>query len=33
MLADKSDKVEIQQNVLNGRFTACTAYYGELART
>ncbi|KAL6444169.1 hypothetical protein ACFW04_001835 [Cataglyphis niger] len=31
-LAEKYGKVELQQNMLNGRFTACTAYYGELAR-
>ncbi|KMQ92490.1 trimethylguanosine synthase [Lasius niger] len=31
-LADKYGKVELQQNMLNGRFTACTAYYGDLAR-
>lgn len=33
MLAEKYDKVEIQQNMFNGKLTACTAYYGELART
>ncbi|KAG5337451.1 TGS1 synthase, partial [Acromyrmex charruanus] len=33
MLTEKYDKVEIQQNMFNGKFTACTAYYGELART
>ncbi|XP_011695215.1 PREDICTED: trimethylguanosine synthase [Wasmannia auropunctata] len=33
MLTDRYDKVEIQQNVFNGKLTACTAYYGELART
>ncbi|XP_039308959.1 trimethylguanosine synthase isoform X2 [Solenopsis invicta] len=33
MLADRYDKVEIQQNMFNGKFTACTAYFGELART
>jgi len=31
MLADKYEKVEVQPNVLNGRLTAYTAYYGELA--
>ncbi|KAL0124564.1 hypothetical protein PUN28_006421 [Cardiocondyla obscurior] len=33
MLAGRYDKVEMQQNIFNGKFTACTAYYGELART
>ncbi|XP_012531914.1 trimethylguanosine synthase [Monomorium pharaonis] len=33
MLADSYDKVELQQNMFNGKFTACTAYYGDLART
>ncbi|TGZ47176.1 uncharacterized protein Tgs1 isoform X1 [Temnothorax longispinosus] len=33
MLAEKYDKVEIQQNMFNGKFTACTAYFGELAKT
>ncbi|XP_018367229.1 PREDICTED: trimethylguanosine synthase isoform X3 [Trachymyrmex cornetzi] len=33
MLTERYDKVEIQQNMFNGKFTACTAYYGELART
>ncbi|XP_011637827.1 trimethylguanosine synthase [Pogonomyrmex barbatus] len=33
MLADRYDRVELQQNIFNGKFTACTAYYGELART
>ncbi|XP_011882537.1 PREDICTED: trimethylguanosine synthase [Vollenhovia emeryi] len=32
-LAEKNGKVEIQQNMFNGKFTACTSYYGELART
>ncbi|XP_018354008.1 PREDICTED: uncharacterized protein LOC108755478 isoform X2 [Trachymyrmex septentrionalis] len=33
MLTERYNKVEIQQNMFNGKFTACTAYYGELART
>lgn len=33
MLAGKYGKMELQQNIFNGKFTACTAYYGELART
>ncbi|XP_020279768.1 trimethylguanosine synthase isoform X2 [Pseudomyrmex gracilis] len=32
MLAGRYGAVEIEQNIFNGRFTACTAYYGELAR-
>lgn len=32
MLAERYDKMELQQCMFNGKFTACTAYYGELAR-
>jgi len=33
MLAERYGRVELQQNMFNGKLTACTAYFGELART